>query len=98
MAIKIVAKLSKKEKVCYGCGVSTHDANYYEGDTETSWCIDCYVTDEQLKETMSKMPFCQVEKPKPKIKIRIVTNLKPKAEKTKKVKCTVVPFLSVPFD
>jgi hypothetical protein len=93
MAIKIVARLSKPVKHCYGCGCPTHSENYYEGDTETLWCDDCYVTDEKLKEIQSRMPFCQAKKVNP--KFRIVAALKPKP---KKVKCTVVARLSVAFD
>ena len=96
MAIKIVAKLSKPVKHCYGCGCPTHSENYYEGDTETLWCDECYVTDEKLKEIQSKMPFCCEAKPslkKVNPKFRIVAALK-----KKKVKCTVVARLSVPFD
>lgn len=93
MAIKIVAKLSKPVKYCYGCGAATQSENYYEGDTETIWCDECYMTDEKLKEVQSKMPFCCEKKVNP--KFRIVAALKPKP---KKVKCTVVARLSVPFD
>jgi hypothetical protein len=96
MPIKIVAKLSKPVKYCYGCGCPTHSDNYYEGDNITLWCDECFVTDEKLKEIQSRMPFCQPPSPK-KVnpKFRIVAALKPKP---KKVKCTVVARLSVPFD
>jgi len=90
MAIKIVARLAKV-KQCYGCGAHTNNENYYEGDTTMLWCDDCFVTDDKLKELHSQMPFCQPSKPK----IRIVAALKPKP---KKIKCTVVARLSVPFD
>ena len=91
MAIRIVAKLSKPVKICCGCGAATHSENHYEGDTVMIWCDECFVTDEKLKEIQSRMPFCQ--KPKVNPKFRIVATLK-----KKKVKCTVVARLSVPFD
>jgi len=92
MAIKIVIK-TKPPKTCYGCGISTHSENFYEGDPTTAWCDDCYVTDEKLKEIQARMPFCQ----KPPTKFRIVSSLTSKP-KPKKIKCTVVSHLSVPFD
>jgi hypothetical protein len=95
MAIKIVAKLSKPVKYCYGCGCATNSENYYEGDNTTLWCDECFVTDEKLKEIQSRMPFCQPSPKKVNPKFRIVAALKPKP---KKVKCTVVSRLSVPFD
>lgn len=86
MAIRIVVKLSKPAKACCACGAATHNENFYDGDPVSLYCDDCYVSDEKLKEIQTRMPFCQ-PKPKPKFKIRIVP------AKTKKVKCTVVPFL-----
>ena len=91
MAIRIVAKLSKPAKACCACGAATHSENFYDGDPISLYCDDCYVSDEKLKEIQSRMPFCQ--KPKVNPKFRIVPALK-----KKKVKCTVVARLSVPFD
>lgn len=90
MAIKIIIK-TKPSRICYGCGISTHSENFYEGDPSTAWCDDCYVTEEKLKEIKSRMPFCQ----KPPTKFRTVSTL---SSKPKKVKCTVVGRLSIPFD
>ena len=73
------------KRICYGCCIETVAVNFYEGDTETPWCNDCFVTDEELAELQRQMPFCQKKKikvrlaaavpdPKPKkIKIRLVT-------------------------
>lgn len=91
MAIRIVAKLSKPAKACCACGAATHSENFYDGDPVSLYCDDCYVSDEKLKEIQARMPFCQ-PKPKSKFKIRIVP------AKTKKVKCTVVPFLPFPIN
>lgn len=59
------------KRICYGCVVETSAVNFYDGDTETPWCNDCFVTDEELAELQSKMPFCQ----KKKIKVRVVSAL-----------------------
>jgi|CryBogDrversion2_4_1035264.scaffolds.fasta_scaffold00221_5 hypothetical protein len=80
MAIRIVSKLSKPAKICCGCGASTHSDNFYEGDTVSAWCDDCFVNEDKLKEIQSRMPFCAPP------------------TKPKKIRCIVVPFLSVPFD
>jgi hypothetical protein len=60
------------QKHCSGCGIATKTNNYYEGDPLTSWCDDCFVDEDKLKEIQARMPFCQ--KPK-KVKCKVVASL-----------------------
>ena len=73
MPIRIKQAIKPAPKhTCAGCGVETSAVNFYEGDTELPWCNECFVTDEELAELQSKMPFCQQKK----IKVRVVAVLK----------------------
>lgn len=60
-------------KYCFGCGKDLPQPKYYEGDTETPWCVDCFVTEEQLEKLRETMP-CWLEmnsKALPKKQIRL---------------------------
>ena len=64
------------QKECYGCGVPSKVSNYYEGDSTTPWCDDCFVSEETLKTIQATMPFCQPKK----VKCRVVKSLKKKTD------------------
>ena len=53
MPIKLI------QKYCYGCGFATKINNYYEGDSHTPWCDDCFVSEETLARIQASMPFCR---------------------------------------
>jgi len=86
MPIRIKTAIKPAVKhICAGCGAETSAVNFYEGDTELAWCNECFVTEEELVEIQSKMPFCQ----KKKIKVRVAPAPEPEA-KPKKIKVRVV--------
>ncbi len=69
---KMSSKIAMKE--CYGCRISVRQPLYYDGDGETAWCSECFVTEEQLEAARRSMPCWQAlaEKPKKKVAIRLV--------------------------
>ncbi len=66
------SKIAMKE--CYGCRISVRQPLYYDGDGETAWCSECFVTEEMLEAARAQMPCWQglIEKPKKKVAIRLV--------------------------
>jgi hypothetical protein len=43
-------------KSCLGCGKDVPQPKYYEDDSVTPWCVECFVTEEQLEEMKKTMP------------------------------------------
>lgn len=83
MKFKIVAKLTAPKKACLGCGHLTDELSYYETEPNTPWCKSCFVTEEQVESAKAQMPMWQE-----------LRQQRPK----RRIKCTVVSRLSVPFD
>lgn len=86
------------QKPCFGC-MNIVEPVYYSEDPVTPWCKSCFVTHEMLETVKKNMPIWRDLLLSPEaISVPVQVHVPVTVTLRKRIKCKVVPRLSVPFD